>query len=133
MENKRTRFITRIYALDRSGHNYQLCTWDNDNIESILEEEYKHYGLKIVDIKNITVTNIIWNYKIYYGSYKKKYNTLTSDDKRWNEIKKCVDEDLKIMGLEELRDELLISIKNNKPFEYQEKKDIQFKKYCVNE
>ena len=38
---------------------------------------------------------------------------------------------LKMMGLEDLKEDVLTNLKNNKYFEYKTKKEGQFKNYCI--
>ena len=135
MEGKGVRYIRRIFSLDREIGQISICTWDND-FDDFLEEENKHYGLKLISDKEeilvvMEYSNIIWNYKIYYGSYKKKYKLLNYDDERWIEIEKGLQEDLKVMGLDNLKDEILSNLKSKKYFEYKNKSQEQFKRYCV--
>ena len=136
MKDKRIRYINKIFTLDRINKSIELTIWDKENINDYLNEFDKHYGLKLINEKEkILVTveypNIIWQYRIYYGSYKKKYHTLTKDDERWIYIEKNIESDLKMTGLDELKDEILQSLKNNKYYKYSTKKVEQFKRYCI--
>ena len=47
-----------------------------DSLKRFIEEQEKHYGLKLISPKEellieVEYTNIIWIYRVYYGSYKK--------------------------------------------------------------
>lgn len=134
--DKRIRYGTRIFMLDRINQNIGGFIWDKDDLEYILKENEKHYGLKLIsEDKKVFIimeySNIIWNYKIYFGSYKKRYNELTKDDERWITIETDLAQDLKTMGLDMLKNEILIHLKDNKYFEYQNKVEEQFRKYCI--
>lgn len=136
MEEKKTRFIYTFISLDKNRTSSSLVTWNKNDYENFIQSEEKHYGLKVISSKeeiliNIEYTNIIWNYKIYYSSYKKKYKPLTKDDERWSKIEKQISTDLKMIGLESLKQEIITNLKNNQYYEYKTKKEEQFKKYCI--
>ncbi len=135
MIEKRTRYITRIFTLDRFYHGTILVSWENE-LEKFLQEENKHYGLKIISDKeevfiSIEYSNIIWAYRAFFGSYKKKYKALSQDDERWIYIENSLIDDLKTIGLSHLKSEILLSLKNKEYFEYNEKTTMQFKRYCI--
>lgn len=95
-----------------------------------------HYGLKIISEQKenfitIEYSNIIWEYKILFGSYKKKYKPLTENDERWQFIEESLKSDLKTIGLSHLKEEILTSLKKKEYFKYQKVTDMQFKKYCI--
>lgn len=136
MNDKRIRYITTIVTLDKIVQSVGITVWDDDDISKIVKEQEKHYGLKLVSIKEeilieIEYTNIIWKYRIYYGNYKKRYKSLALNDERWNEIEDRILADLKVFGMEELKDKILLYLKNKEYFEYKEKIDNQFKRYCI--
>lgn len=136
MNEKRIRYCTTVFALDRINQVLGISLWDKDNYQDILKEENKHYGLHLIrENKELSIimeySNIIWNYKIFYGSCKKKFNPLLIDDERWLTIKKQIFEDLKRMGLEAIYDKVIDHLKRKEYFEYNKKSDLQFKKYCV--
>lgn len=136
MDNKRIRYINRIFTIDKINQSIELTIWDKEDITNFLNEYDKHYGLKLINSKEeifikIEYSNIIWQYRIYLGSYKRKYLFLTTNDERWQTIEKFIDSDLKMIGLENLKNDILLSLKNNEYYEYKIKKDEQFKKYCV--
>ena len=136
VDNKRTRYVATIFIFDRIEQSTGITTWNNADFSDFVKEQEKHYGLKLISSNeeifiNVEYTNIIWNYKIYYGSYKKKYKSLTQDDKRWFSIEKRLEDDLKMIGLSELKEEVSNHLKNRKYFEYKTKIEKQFKKYCV--
>lgn len=136
MNAKKTRFIIHIFTLDRNYNGIRLTTWNEDDLKKFLQLEEKHYGLKIIsDNKEtfikIEYSNIIWNYEIYFGSYKKRFKVLVEGDERWSFIKKGIQEDLKMMGLEGLCDIVITHLKSKEYFEYNKNSDLQFKKYCV--
>lgn len=133
--NKNTRYILRIFTLDRLHHSTGYTSWQ-ENTAEFLEKENKHYGLKIISEKaeifvKIEYSNIIWEYKILFGSYKKKYKKLEPNDERWLIIENGIKSDLKTIGLSHLKVEILTSLKKKEYFEYQEVTDMQFKKYCI--
>ena len=135
MEEKQTRYIRTVFTLDQIKRATGITDW-KDNFNEFLQNYEKLYGLKMISTKEeiliqIEYTNIKWDYKIFYGSYKKKYKQLLEEDERWTEIEKQIAIDLKMMGLEELKEEVLSHLKNNEYYEYKTKKDIQFKQYCV--
>lgn len=134
--NKRTRYIAKIFTLDRIQDSLDITTWSQEDILNSLSYYDKHYGLKLISQKEETLviatyTNIIWNYKIYYGSYKKKYQELQEEDERWKKISKEIESDLKMIGLLELKEEVLAALQNNYYYEYKIKIDKQFKRYCI--
>lgn len=136
MDNKNIRYVTTIFALDRIINDISISLWNNDDINYILSEQEKHYGLKMISLKEeifieIEYKNIIWNYKIYYASYKKRYRELEYNDERWISIEKKLIEDLKMMGIENIKDDILCALKNKEYYEYKNKIDSQFKKYCI--
>ena len=136
MDDKRIRYVNRIITLDRINWDNTITIWDKENITDILDEFDKHYGLKLINSQEetsikIEYSNIIWQYRIYYGSCKRKYNNLTNDDERWTVIEKYIESDLKMIGLENLKDNILLSLKNNEHYQYKIEKDEQFKKYCI--
>lgn len=136
MKDKRVRYIRNIFTLDCIGRGIGLSHWDKDEFSEFVSTYEKKYGLKLLSEKEevfilIEYNNIIWNYKIYYGSYKKKYKELKMEDERWTFLEKQVYSELKMMGLEELIDEVMFNLKNGFYYENKIKKDIQFKKYCV--
>ena len=136
MEEKNTRYIYTFITLDKIERCPSLVTWDQNDYEPFILSQDKHYGLKIVSEKEelfirIEYTNIIWEYKLLFSSYKKKYKPLTSNDEKWYKIEKQVLIDLKMMGLEDLKEDVLNNLKNNKYFEYKTKKEEQFKNYCI--
>lgn len=135
MQGKNIRYINTILTLDRK-ERVSFSIWNNEDINDFLREEELHYGLKLINQNPISYiyieyTNIIWIYKLYYGTYKKKYKPLQDDDERWNWIKKEIESDLKMIGLEELLENVIISLKRKEYFEYKNKNDKQFKKYCI--
>ena len=132
---KQTRYILRIFTLDRFYKGMQFVSWNND-FETFLKEENKHYGLKIISESfevfiKIEYSNIIWEYKILFGSYRKKYKPLKIDDERFQIFEEEIKKDLKTIGLSHLKPELLNSLNKQEYFEYQEKTNMQFKKYCI--
>lgn len=136
MNDKRTRFITTIFTLDRIMHSINHINWDNEDVSNLIKEYEKHYGLKLINLKEEILiiaeyNNIIWVYRIYYGSYKKQYKSLIEDDDRWQTIEKQIQFDLKTMGVDILKDKVLLSLKNKEYFEYKIKIEKQFKKYCI--
>lgn len=136
MNQKRIRYFTTIFALDRINHIFSLCTQDNDNYTDYLKSYNKHYGLHLIDenkVLFITIeySNLIWNYKVFLASCKKRFKPLSIVDERWLTIKKQIFEDLKMMGLEKIGEQVIDYLKQKKYFEYNEKSDLQFKKYCV--
>ena len=110
--------------------------WDNEFFSEYLEEQEKHYGLKLISQKAeilvvVEYTNIIWNYKIFYSSYKKKFYPLTSEDDRWLIIENQLEKDLKTIGLEELKIKIIKALREKEYFEHKEKIEKQFKNYCI--
>ncbi len=136
MNNKRIRYVNRIFTLDKINQSIELTIWDKENITDYLNEYEKHYGLKLINSKElifiqVEYSNMIWKYRIYLGSYKRKYSSLTINDERWQIIEKDVESDLKMIGLENLKNDILLSLKKNEYYEYKIEKDEQFKRYCV--
>lgn len=136
MYNQRTRYCTTIFALDRINYQFNIAGWDKDTYEDIVSEQHIHTGLFLIDNKKalsirIEYLNIIWDYKVFFGSCKKKYKKLEDNDERWKTIEECLYDDLKRMGLEELYDDVITHLKNNEYYEFNEKRDVQFKKYCI--
>lgn len=136
MNVKKIRYGIRIFTLDRIDRSISIFIWDKDDFANIMEEQNKHYGLKLISPdKEISLimeyTNIIWDYKIYFGSYKKAFKSLIEKDERWSKIEKALIQDLKVMGLEELTEQILDNLKNKKFFAYKNKVDKQFKRYCA--
>ena len=109
---------------------------DYDHYKEYLELNKKQFGLHlikesyVVEIK-MKYSNIIRNYKIFYGSCKKKFKPLLKNDKRWIVIQKQIGQDLKLMGLEKIMNQLISNIKNNEIFMYEEEQNLPFKKYCI--
>lgn len=135
MNEKKTRYIVRILTLDRFYSGTGYVSWNNE-LEKFLEEENKHYGLKIISKQKevfitIEYSNIIWEYIVLFGSYKKKYKPLLENDERWTIIEQSLQQDLKMMGLENLLEKVLESLKKKTYFEYKETSPLQFKRYCV--
>lgn len=136
MNDKKIRYVTTIFELSKIKGAINLTTWNEDDFIDFCKDYEKHYGLNLISDKQevlivVEYTNIIWNYKIYYGSYTKKYKSLTEDDERWIKFETELETNLKTIGLEELKDEVLEYLKNKEYFEYKIKIDKQFKKYCV--
>lgn len=136
MNDKKTRYIITIFTLDRIDQSTGITTWNKEDYFNFLKEKEKHYGLKLISVKEellivVEYTNIIWNYKIYFGTYKKKYHHLILEDERWIKIENQIKTDLKTMGLDELNEKVLSSLKKGKYFEYKTKVKKQFKKYCI--
>ena len=46
MNNKRIRYITSIFTLDRLEQSVGIIVWDDEDISKHIEEQEKHYGLK---------------------------------------------------------------------------------------
>lgn len=136
MNIKRIRYITSIFTLDKIYESVNITVWDKKDISDFIEEQEKHYGLKLINtneelLVEIEYTNIIWKYRIYYGAYKKSFKQLTENDERWFQIKEKILADLKTFGMEELQDSILINLKKKNYFKYKENIDKQFKKYCI--
>lgn len=136
MNDKNIRYIFTIFTLDKTLQSVGITTWNKDGFTDLLKEQERKYGLKLIRQKEeisiiVEYTNITWIYKIYYGSYKKKYNVLNENDDRWIPIKKQIQTDLKVMGLDNLNDDILSHLMNNNYFEYTIKIKKQFKNYCV--
>lgn len=135
MDNKMTRYGTRIFTLDRNS-NTNLWCWNETDINNFLEKENKRYGLKIINNKSeikicVEYSNIIWEYRLYFGSFKKRFKILTENDDRWSILEEFISNDLKVMGLEFLKEQIIIELKNKNYFEYNKKINEQFKNYCV--
>jgi len=136
MNDKSTRYMTTIFTLDGIMQSTGITTWNKNDFYNFVKEQEKNKGLKLISLKEeilviVEYNNIIWNYTIYYGSYKKKYKSLIKDDERWENLENIVKNDLKMIGLDELTEEILINLKSKKYFEYKIKIEKQFKKYCV--
>ena len=136
MNDKKTRYMNTIIIFDKTRGITGITSWRQDSLSEFLMEQEKHYGLKIISKKeeifvNVEYNNIIWEYKIYYGSYKKKNNIPLISEEKWKKIERQLGIDLKMIGLEELKDVVLNSLKNGEYFEYKTKIKKQFKKYCV--
>lgn len=136
MNDKKIRYVATIFTLDRIYQSLGITSWDKESFFNFVKEQEKKYGLKLISSKEeiliiVEYTNIIWNYKIYYGTYKNKYKSITANDERWTKIEKQLEIDLKIIGLNELKNAVLTSLQNQKYFEYKIKIEKQFKKYCV--
>jgi len=128
--------MTTIFTLDGIMQSTGITTWNKNDFYNFVKEQEKNKGLKLISLKEeilviVEYNNIIWNYTIYYGSYKKKYKSLIKDDERWENLENIVKNDLKMIGLDELTEEILINLKSKKYFEYKIKIEKQFKKYCV--
>lgn len=87
MYSKRTRYIRRIFTLDRYHKGTGIYTWHIEDFEEYLQEQELHYGLHLISEKEevsikVEYTNMIWDYQIYFGSYQKKYHPLTKEDDR---------------------------------------------------
>lgn len=135
MNEKCRRHQVRVITLDRFYHGTGFTAWE-DMFEEFKKIEDKHYGLKIISEKEeiliqMEYTNIIWNYRLFFGSYKKKYKKLEQDDERWKYIEESISEDLKMMELNNLKEKILEHLKKNEYFEYIEKTEKQLKKYCI--
>lgn len=133
-----TRYCTTFILLDRPGQDFNISAWDKDDYEKITQEYDKHYGFHLISKDKelhirVEYTNIIWDYKIFYASCKKSYKPLEKDDERWKTIEKTIEDDLKRMGLKELLKTVMTHLKNKEYFEYNEKTDMQFKRYCIKE
>lgn len=137
LDDKCVRYITRILTLDKERYSTNWIAWkEHYDLEKFLSEEFIHYGLHLVSKNSevfirIEYTNMIWEYRIFYGSYKKKYKTLSQGDERWPKFEKDILDDLKIMGVEYFKDEILYHLKKQKYFEHKNKIDKQFKRYCI--
>ncbi len=136
MNEKRIRYCTTIFALDKINQIFSTCEWDNDNYKDYLKSYNKHYGLNLINETRelsiiIEYSNIIWDYKVFYGSCKKKYKPLLEGDERWLTIEKQIFEDLKMIGLENICNEVMNYLKRKEYFEYNKKINLQFKSYCV--
>jgi len=136
MHQKRIRYCTTIFALDRITQSFSISTWDEDNYNDYLKSYNKNYGLHLIDTNNqvsiiMEYSNIIWNYKVFYGSCKKSFKASQPNDERWSTIEKVIFGDLKMIGLTAIYDQVIHCLKNKEYFEYQQKSSLQFKKYCV--
>ena len=132
MIEKRTWYCTTIFVLDRVNQSFSVTVSDNDNYKKYLKSYDKHYGLYWINEKNILsiiieYSNIIGNYKVLYGSCKKKFKPLSINDERWSRIEKKIYDDLEMMGLEKTFDQVMESLKRQECFEYNKISDLQFK------
>ena len=138
MNEKKTRYGLMVFTLDQINRSVGAFAWNEKDIDYIVKDQEEHFGLKPLAIKEeahivMEYSNIIWDFKIYYSSFKKRYTPLLDIDERWVTIEKILLEGLKTIGLEELKDEVVKSLKAKKYFEYKNKSDEQFKKYCITE
>lgn len=138
MNETTIRYCTTFILLDRPDQDFNISSWNKDDYEDIIEEYDKHYGFHLISKEKelhirVEYTNIIWDYKIFYASCKKRYKVLEQDDERWTQIEKTIESDLKRMGLKELLEAVINHLKTNKFFEYNEITDMQFKRYCLKE
>ena len=136
MNDKKTRYINTIITFDKTREETGITSWREDSFPEFLMEQEKHYGLKILSKKEeifvkVEYNNIIWEYKIYYGSYKNKNKTPLISEEKWKKIERQLGIDLKMIGLKELKDVILNSLKKGEYFEYTTQIEKQFKKYCV--
>ncbi len=135
--DKRVRYVTLLFTLDKSNDCIGQFVWDVDNFDDFFKENEKRYGLKLVsNDKQVSIvveyTNIIWDFKVYFTAYRKRYKVLSSkDDDRWKKLENYLSNNLKLIGLENLIDEIIECLQNGKHFEYKNKIDKQFKRYCV--
>lgn len=138
MSKTNIRYCTTFIMLDRPRWEFNVSEWDKDNYLELIPEFDKHHGFHLISQEKevyirIEYTNIIWDYKIFYASCKKNTKQLEENDPRWKDIEEIIMSDLKRMGLNELFDKVMNYLKNKEYFEYQEKTDMQFKKYCIKE
>lgn len=139
MPDKHMRIIRRILTLDRINESPVIDIADKDEkFKEVFEWYENHYGLKIHnEIEEVHIiieyTNIIWNYQIYWGSYKKRFKPLSVDDERWEVIENIIGQDLKTMGVEDMINVVLNKLMNKEHYEYHEKRELQFKKYYIKE
>lgn len=136
MIKKRKRYITSIFTLDKNIQTFGITGWDDAGITEFVNEQNKHHGLFLVnehEAVSITIeyTNIIWVYRVYFGSCKKRYKNLDATDERWSYIEKYVIRDLKMMGAENITDELIVAFKKSGTYEIRLKFEQQFKNYCI--
>lgn len=136
MNDKKTRYINTIITFDKTREGTGITSWREDSFQEFLKEQEKHYGLKLLSKKeeifvSVEYNNIKWEYKIYYGSYKKKNKIPLISEEKWRKIERQLGIDLKMIGLEELKDVILNNLKKGDYFEYTTKIEKQFKKYCV--
>ena len=137
MDNIKTRYGIRLFVLDRDIRGLSYFVWDKDfDFEEIIKKEERKYGLKLISTdKEVSVimkySNIIWDYNVYFASYKKRYQPLLENDERWETIEKALEFDLKTMGLELLKKDILTSLKKKEYFEYHNKSLKQFKNYYI--
>ena len=66
MNNKKIRYITSIFTLDKIIQSVGMSIWDNEDITKFIEEQEKHYGLKLISTKeellielNLTVIYLV--------------------------------------------------------------------------
>ncbi|MDE6142015.1 MAG: NUDIX hydrolase, partial [Bacilli bacterium] len=133
-----TRYCTTFILLDRIDFCFNTSGWNKSNIKDIIEEYDKHYGFHLISQNSelhirVEYTNIIWDYKIFYASCKKRYKPLDESDERWVKIEKLIQDDLNRMGLKELLETVITHLKNREYYEYKEVTDMQFKRYCIKE
>lgn len=107
MNNINIRYQTPIFA-NKIEQITGITNYNIKDFSNFIKEPKKHYGSKLINFKEeilviVEYTNIIWNYKIYYGSYKNKYQSVKIYDHRWEEIEKRIKIDLKMIGLNELK------------------------------
>lgn len=138
MNEKCIRYCTTFITLDRPGWNFNISSWNKDNYEEEIEEYNKHYGFHLISEEkelhiHVEYTNIIWDYKIFYASCKKRYKVLEPNDERWKVIEEMIEYDLRRMGVKELHETVMNHLKNKKYFEYNETTDMQFKRYFIKE
>ena len=132
------RYCTTFITLDRPGWKFNIDARNKEDYEEEIKEFDKHHGFHLISEDKelhirIEYTNIIWDYKILYASCKKHYKALEKEDERWPLIEKTIEFDLKRMGLKELLETVMTHLKNKEYFEYNEKTDMQFKRYYINE
>lgn len=87
MNDIRIRYCTTFITLDRPGWNFNISSWNKDNYEEEIKEHDKHYGFHLISEEKelhiyVEYTNIIWDYKIFYASCKKRYKVLEQNDER---------------------------------------------------
>lgn len=139
MTDKHMRIIRTILTLDQINNSPVIDIADDDSkFKEVFEWYENYYGLKIHnEIEEVHIiieyTNIIWNYRIYFGSYKKRYKPLSIDDERWEAIEKIIRQDLKIMGIEDMTNVVLKKLMNKEHFDYHEKRELQFQRYYIKE
>lgn len=138
MNETQIRYCNTFIALDHPNQNFNISVWNKDDFKDMIEEYYKHYGFHLISEDkelhiHVEYTNIIWDYKLFFASCKKRYKALEQNDERWSEIEETIKYDLKIMGLKELLETVMNHLKNKEYFEYTEKTDMQFKRYFIKE